>query len=87
MEELLTMDFTAYLAIAFILYAIRQATKISNNYIPIVGLVLGVAYSVFEAKGAFDSQVLVSGIQYALYGVGSVAAIKYLLEKSQVNEK
>lgn len=80
MEQLLGMEFTAYLALAVLLYAIRQATKISNRYIPLVAVILGVAFSVFE-KGAFSFDVLVIGLQYALYGVGSVAGIKYILEK------
>lgn len=84
--EMLTVDFTAYLAIAFILYAIRQATRLSNRYIPVVALALGVAYSAFEA-GSFGPDILIGGIQYALYGVGSVAAIKYALEKTQSNDR
>ncbi|MGD6782138.1 hypothetical protein ACQCT3_17925 [Sutcliffiella horikoshii] len=80
MEALMTIDFTAYVAIAVILYAIREATGLSNKYIPIVAIVLGVTFSTFEG-GSFNFDVMIAGLQYALYGVGSVAAIKYALEK------
>jgi hypothetical protein len=80
MEAILSIEFTAYVALAVLLYAIRQATNLSNRYIPIVAVVLGVAFSIFEAS-AFSFDVLVNGLQYALYGIGSVAAIKYALEK------
>jgi DMSO reductase anchor subunit len=80
MEAILSVEFTAYVALAVLLYAIRQATNLSNRYIPIVAVVLGVVFSVFE-NNAFSFDVLVTGLQYALYGVGSVATIKYALEK------
>lgn len=80
MEQILSIEFTAYVALAVLLYAIREATNIPNRYIPIVAVVLGVAFSVFE-NNAFSFEVLVQGLQYALYGVGSVATVKYALEK------
>jgi hypothetical protein len=80
MEAILSIEFTAYVALAVLLYAIREATGISNKYIPITAVFLGVAFSVFE-NNAFSFDVLVNGLQYALYGIGSVAAIKYALEK------
>jgi hypothetical protein len=80
MEAILSIEFTAYVALAVLLYAIREATNIPNRYIPIVAVVLGVAFSILES-GAFSFDVLVNGLKYALYGVGSVAAIKYALEK------
>ncbi|KZN96175.1 hypothetical protein AZI98_08925 [Aeribacillus pallidus] len=80
MEAILSIEFTAYVALAVLLYAIRQATNLSNRYIPIVAVVLGVTFSIFEAS-AFSFEVLVNGLKYALYGIGSVAAIKYSLEK------
>ncbi|MFU8688491.1 hypothetical protein ACNA6I_01540 [Rossellomorea sp. FS2] len=82
MEELLNVDFTAYLAIAVLLYAIREATQVSNRYIPVIAIALGVGFAAFE-QGGFDYGVLIAGIQYALLGIGSVAAIKYQLEKRQ----
>jgi len=82
MEELLNIDFTAYLAIAVLLYAIREATQVSNRYIPVIAIVLGVGFAAFEQAG-FNYGVLIAGIQYALLGIGSVAAIKYQLEKRQ----
>jgi hypothetical protein len=80
MEALLSIEFTAYVALAVLLYAIREATNIPNRYIPIVAVVLGVVFSVFE-KNAFSFDVLVNGLKYALYGIGSVATVKYALEK------
>lgn len=82
MEQLLSIEFTAYVGLAVLLYAIRQATGLSNKYIPIVAIVLGVTFSTFES-GSFSSDVLLEGLKYALYGVGSVAAIKYAIEKGE----
>jgi hypothetical protein len=82
MEAILSIEFTAYVALAVLLYAIREATNIPNRFIPIVAVVLGVAFSIFE-NNAFSFDVLVNGLQYALYGVGSVATIKYVLEKGE----
>jgi len=86
MEAILSIEFTAYVALAVLLYAIRQATNLSNHYIPIVAVVLGVAFSIFE-NNAFSFEVMVNGLQYALYGIGSVAAIKYALEKVEGEDK
>ncbi|MGG3737525.1 hypothetical protein [Aeribacillus pallidus] len=80
MEAILSIEFTAYVALAVLLYAIREATNIPNRFIPIVAVVLGVVFSVFE-NNAFSFDVLVNGLKYALYGVGSVATVKYALEK------
>lgn len=86
METILSIEFTAYVALAVLLYAIREATNIPNRYIPIVAVVLGVAFSVFESR-AFSFDVLVVGMKYALYGIGSVATIKYALEKAEGEDK
>ena len=80
MDQLFSMDFGAYLALGFVLYAIRQATHIRNRYIPIVGIILGIGYAWYEA-GSLSPDVLLTGIKYALYGVGTVATIKYSLEQ------
>jgi hypothetical protein len=82
MESLLSIEFTAYVALAVLLYAIRQATNLSNRFIPITAVLLGVAFSIFES-GAFSFDVLIKGLRYALYGIGSVAAIKYALERGE----
>ena len=86
MEAILSIEFTAYVALAVLLYAIREATKIPNRYIPIVAVVLGVAFSIFE-NNAFSFDVLVNGLKYALYGIGSVATVKYALEKVEREDK
>ncbi|MCA1031653.1 hypothetical protein LCL95_11515 [Bacillus timonensis] len=80
-QTFMSMNFTAYVALAVVLYAIRQATGISNKYIPLTAVVLGVAFSMLQFK-AFDFQVMMTGIQYGLYGIGTVASIKYTLTKS-----
>lgn len=86
MEAILSIEFTAYVALAVLLYAIRQAANIPNRYIPIVAVVLGVAFSTFE-NHVFSFDVLIAGLKYALYGIGSVAAIKYALEKVGGDDK
>ncbi|MBA2872428.1 hypothetical protein HNQ85_002737 [Anoxybacillus calidus] len=86
MEAVFSIEFTAYVALAVLLYAIREAANIPNRYIPIVAVVLGVAFSILES-GAFSFGVLVNGMKYALYGIGSVAAIKYALEKAEGEDK
>jgi Phage holin family Hol44, in holin superfamily V len=79
MEQLLTIEFTAFIALAAVLYAIREATRISNRYIPILGLLLGVLFAWFE-KGLINFDTFLAGIQYALYAVGTVASMKYFVE-------
>lgn len=86
MEQILSIEFTAYVALAVLLYAIRQAANIPNRYIPLVAVILGVAFSTFESR-AFSFDVLIAGLKYALYGIGSVAAIKYALEKVGGDDK
>jgi hypothetical protein len=81
MEQLMGMEFTAYVALAVVLYAIRRATGIHNRYIPLTAIVLGVAFAMLEYKD-FTFDIMLKGIQYALYGVGTVATIKYSLTKS-----
>lgn len=82
MEAIFSIEFTAYVALAVLLYAIRQATNLSNRYIPIVAVVLGVAFSIFE-NNDFSFEVFIGGLKYALYGIGSVAGVKYALEKGE----
>jgi hypothetical protein len=81
-EQLLSIEFSAYVALAVVLYAIRQATGVKNKFIPLIAVVLGVAFSTFES-GSFSFPVLIEGLKYALYGIGSVAAIKYAIEKGE----
>ncbi|MFC7392016.1 hypothetical protein [Scopulibacillus cellulosilyticus] len=80
MDDLLSIHFGVYVALAFVLYAIHQATRIQNRYIPIIALGLGVFLSWLQA-GTLSYSVLLTGIKYALYGIGTVATIKYLLKK------
>jgi hypothetical protein len=82
MEQLIGMEFTAYVGLAVVLYAIRQATGIHNRYIPLTAIVLGIAFAMFE-NGSFNFEIMLKGIQYALYGIGTVATIKYALTKTE----
>jgi hypothetical protein len=51
-----------------------------------VAIVLGVLYAFWEV-GSFTSQAFLAGLQYALLGVGTVAGIKYYLEKQNEQDK
>ncbi|MFZ3589926.1 hypothetical protein ACOI1C_11755 [Bacillus sp. DJP31] len=82
MTQILSMDFTAYVALAVVLYAIRQATGVHNRFIPITAVILGIAFAIFE-KGSFNFEIMIEGIRYALYGIGTVATIKYALAKAE----
>ncbi|MBM7644108.1 hypothetical protein JOD45_000299 [Scopulibacillus daqui] len=86
MADLLSIHFGAYIALAFVLYAIHEATGIHNRYIPIAAVILGFLFAWFEA-GEVTPHVLLKGIQYGLYGVGSVATVKYVLEKAEKDPK
>jgi hypothetical protein len=75
----LAADFSPYVGLAVILYAIRQTERVSNKYIPIVAIVLGVLYSFWESGGASPGATL-EGLKYALLGIGTVAGVKYSIE-------
>jgi low temperature requirement protein LtrA len=72
-------NFSPYVGLAVILYAIRQTERVSNKYIPIVAIVLGVLYSFWESGGASPGATL-EGLKYALLGIGTVAGVKYSIE-------
>lgn len=74
-------DFAPYVGLAVILYAIRQTGQVSNKYIPIVAIALGVPFAFWEQGVSPES--FVHGLQYALLGVGTVAGIKYFLERKE----
>ena len=78
LQELIT-NFSPYVGLAVILYAIRQTERVSNKYIPIVAIVLGVLYSFWESGGASPGATL-EGLKYALLGIGTVAGVKYSIE-------
>lgn len=82
MEELLSGGFTAYVGLALLLYVIREAEFVPNRYINVVAVVLGLGFSILEARG-FNFEVFLSGLQYALLGIGSVAGVKYAVEKHE----
>jgi prepilin signal peptidase PulO-like enzyme (type II secretory pathway) len=74
-------EFVPYIALAAVLFAIRETKKIDNKWLPLVGIVIGVLYAFWES-GNFSSHTFLNGCQYGILGVGSVAAVKYFLEKS-----
>jgi hypothetical protein len=79
MENIFGIEFTAYVALAVILYALREASGIPNRFLPAVAVVIGVAFACLEAKGiSFD--VVVNGVKYGAYGIATVASVKYALE-------
>lgn len=80
LEGLMSLEFGTYVALAFVLFAIRQATKFDNKYIPVVAIVLGIAFAVLE-NGSFNDEILLEGIKNALLAVGTVAGVKYLQER------
>jgi hypothetical protein len=78
--------FTPYVGLAVILYALRQTDRVSNRYIPVVSIVLGVLYA-FWQDGKATPDGLLEGLQYALYGIGTVASIKYFLNSKSGSTK
>ncbi|MGR9050788.1 hypothetical protein ACQ4XT_19295 [Halobacillus faecis] len=75
------IDFTPYAGLAVLLYAMRQTKRVPNRYIPIIAVVLGVAFSYWQ-QGISPSST-VEGLKYALLGIGTVAGVKYFLEKKE----
>jgi hypothetical protein len=82
----LLTTFTPYVGLAVILYAIRQTNRVSNRYIPIFAVVLGVLYAFWQDGKATPAGLLV-GLQYALYGIGTVASIKYFITSNGTSNK
>ncbi|WP_200816452.1 hypothetical protein [Salirhabdus sp. Marseille-P4669] len=76
LSNLMNMQFSAYVALAFLLYAIRRATKISKRYLPVIAVLLGVGLAALEEM-AFNFEVMMTGIKYALYAVVIVFGGKF----------
>jgi len=66
MGDLLTIHFGVYMALAFVLYAIRRALKISRRYLPILAIGLGLLFSWLEGWG-ITYETTLRGIEYAFY--------------------
>ncbi|WP_455920457.1 hypothetical protein [Priestia megaterium] len=75
------IGFTMYIGMAFVLYAIRETNVLPLRFLPIVAIVIGLAYSSFVEYHAFDERSIVAGLRLALLGIGSVATVKYFLDK------
>lgn len=72
-------NFTPYAGLAVLLYAMRQTKNVPNRYIPIIAVILGVAFSYWQQ--GISPGATVEGLKYALLGIGTVAGVKYFLEK------
>ena len=81
MDDLFTLTFGIYIALAFVIYAIRRALKLPKRFLPILAIVLGIFFSCFQdEKINFDTTL--RGIEYAIYGVGLVETMKSLFLKN-----
>ncbi|WP_226577075.1 phage holin family protein [Halobacillus litoralis] len=78
-------QFTPYVGLAVVLYAIRQTERVSNRFIPTIAIILGIAFSFWE--NGFSPDSAVTGLKYALLGIGTVAGIKYFIEKREDQSK
>jgi ABC-type uncharacterized transport system permease subunit len=74
------VGFTAYIGMAFVLYAIRETQYVSTRFLPLVAIILGLLYSCLVEYQKFDEESVVAGIRLALLGIGAVATVKYVLE-------
>lgn len=74
------IGFTAYIGLAFVLYAIRQTEYVSNRFMPIIAIVLGLLYSIFVEYQVFDERSVIAGLRLGLLGVGSIATVKYFVD-------
>ncbi|MDN4525309.1 phage holin family protein [Fictibacillus fluitans] len=79
-----TSDFVPYVALAVILFAIRETNKVSNKWIPLLAVFLGVLYAFWET--GVKPEAFVQGCKYALLGIGTVAGIKYFLASREDNK-
>lgn len=79
------IGFTAYLGLAFVLYAIRETNYVPTRFMPLIAIVIGISYAGFIEYQAFDEKSIVAGVRLALMGIGSVATVKYFLNKPDEN--
>lgn len=79
------IGFTAYLGLAFVLYAIRETNYVPTRFMPLIAIVIGILYAGFVEYQAFNEKSIVAGLRLALMGIGSVATVKYFLDKPSDN--
>lgn len=72
-------QFAAYMGVAVVLFAIREMKKVPNIYIPLIAIFLGIVFAFWE-HGNFEFETFLTGLQYALMGIGTVAGVKYFLD-------
>jgi hypothetical protein len=75
MDDLFSIQFGIYVAIAFVLYAIRRALRLPKRYLPLLAICLGIVFSWIQG-GVLNYNAILRGIQYALYGVGMIETIR-----------
>ncbi|GGE56842.1 hypothetical protein GCM10011391_39680 [Pullulanibacillus camelliae] len=80
MGDLLTIHFGVYVALAFVLYAIRKALKLPKRYLPILSIGLGLLFSWLEGW-EITFETTLRGIEYALYGIGTIETVKAIFIK------
>ncbi|GGH83803.1 hypothetical protein JOD43_000826 [Pullulanibacillus pueri] len=80
MGDLISIHFGVYVALAFVLYAIRKALKLPKRYLPILSIGLGLVFSWFEGLDITYVTTL-RGIEYALYSIGAIETIKTIFIK------
>jgi len=80
MGDFFSIPFGVYVALAFVLYAIRRALKLPKRFLPLLAIVLGIVFSWIQA-GHLNYPSLLRGIQYALYGVGMIETVRYTFTK------
>jgi beta-xylosidase len=85
LDQFINVEFTSYVALAVLMFAVRQAVNISNRMIPLLSIVLGFLFAWAESKH-IDFKTLLDGIQYALYATGSVAAFHYIKSDDKKDE-
>jgi len=81
------IGFTMYIGLAFVLYAIRETEYVPVKFMPLIAIVLGIAYSAGIEYKAFDERSIVAGLRLGLLGIGSVATIKYFFDKGTTPPK
>ena len=86
MGDFLSIQFGVYVALAFVLYAIRRAIKLPKRYLPLLAIVLGIVFSWIQGDSN-GYHIILRGIEYALYGVGTIETIRYTFTKHGNEDK
>ena len=85
MGGVLSVHFGIYIALAFVLYAIRRALRLKKRYLPILSIALGLIFSWYEKEDISFHSTL-QGIEYALYSIGAIETIKTIFIKDDKDD-